>query len=91
MKTEALLTLLEDAVEKLQIKLDYDDLRKDVVNTHGGLFTLHGERHALVHNDLSAREKAEVILEILSKIDTEGVHLPPEVRKRLDAYKKLDG
>ncbi|MEE9614922.1 MAG: hypothetical protein V3W31_08260 [Thermodesulfobacteriota bacterium] len=88
MKNEALLALLEESAEKLSIKLDYDDLRKGEVNTPGGTFLLRGERHILIHRYLSAGEKVDVLIGLLSGFDTEGVHLPPEVRERLEAARE---
>ncbi len=85
MKDEALLRILEEAVEKLSIKLEYDDLRKGEVNTPGGMYKLRGRNHILLHRGLSASEKVDMLSRILSGLDTEGVHLPPEVRKRLDS------
>ncbi len=85
MKDEVLLKILEETVEKLSIRLEYDDLRKGEVNTPGGMYTLHDRKHILLHKGLSVSEKVDVLLRILSGLDTEGVHLPPEVRKRLDS------
>lgn len=84
MKDDALLEVLEQAAEMLEIKLGYEDLRKGEVNTDGGLFLLHGERRILIHKGLKVRERADVLARILSSLDTAGVHLPPAVRKRID-------
>lgn len=83
MKDESVLTLLEETAERLSIKLGYEDLRKGEVATPGGLFTLRGERRILIHKGLTLREKIEVLTDILSGVDTESVHLPPDVRERL--------
>ncbi|HHL39308.1 MAG TPA: hypothetical protein ENJ37_02270 [Deltaproteobacteria bacterium] len=84
MKDHTLLELLEDAARKLSMKVEYDDLRKGEVNTPGGAFRLRDERRILIHKGLSAAEKAELLTEILSDFDTEAVHLPTEVRRRLE-------
>jgi hypothetical protein len=63
-KDESLLTILEQTVTRLSIKLDYDDLRKGEVNTPGAAFILKGKRHILVHKNLSVKEKVEVLIEI---------------------------
>jgi len=85
MKAELLLEKLEDTARRLSIKVDYDDLQKGEVRTRGGLFTLKGEQRIIIHRKLPAGERAEVLLGILSKLDTDGVHLPEAVRKRLEA------
>lgn len=87
MKDDAYLKLLEETAEKLSIKLNYEDLHKGVVNSHGGLFLLKGEKRILVHKGLTIKDKIEVLIDILSGIDTEGVHMPPEVRERIEAAK----
>jgi hypothetical protein len=89
-KDEALLTILEQTVARLSIKLDYDDLRKGEVNTPGGAFVLRGKRHIIIHKNLSVKEKVEVLIEILAGLDTEGVHIPPEVRERIDQARRSE-
>ena len=83
MKDETLLSILEDTAEKLSIKLSYEDLRKGEVATHGGIFILRGEKRIIVHKSLTVGDKVDVLIDILSGVDTEGVHLPPEVRDRI--------
>jgi hypothetical protein len=84
MKNDALLTILEQTAEKLSIKLDYDDIRKGDVVSYGDSFILRGERHILIDKKLNDKEKGDLLVEILSKFDTEDIHLPPEVRKLID-------
>lgn len=79
--------MLEQTAERLSIKLGYDDLRKGEVATPGGIFMLRGEKRILIHKGLTVRDKIELLTEILSSVDTEGVHLPPEVRDRIEARK----
>ena len=87
MKERELLELLERSVEKLSIKLNYDDLRKGEINTHGGAYVLRGERFITAHKHLSPSEKIDLLFDVLSEVETEGTHLPPEVRQRLDEIK----
>ncbi len=79
-----ILPLLEEAAEKLSIKISYDDLRKGEINTPGGSFVLKGERRIIIHKKLSVREKVDVLMEILSEMDFDAVHLPVEIRERLE-------
>lgn len=85
MNDNEILNLLEAAAKKLEIVVEYDDLRKGAVNTPGGAFILRGERHILVHRHLPAKEKIDLLAEILSTHDTEGMELPPAVRMRLES------
>ncbi len=82
------MNILEETVARLSIKLDYDDLRKGEVNTHGGTFVLRGKRHILIHKNLSLKEKVEVLTDILAGMDTEGVHIPPEVREKIEEARR---
>ncbi|MEE8575154.1 MAG: hypothetical protein V3T30_07055 [Thermodesulfobacteriota bacterium] len=83
MKDDALLEALEETAEKLAITLDYDDVRKGVITSYGGAYTLRGQKHVVIHKKQTTREKIELLSEILSRFDTEEVHLAPEIRDRL--------
>lgn len=87
MNQERLLSLLEGAIERLSIKLSYEDLKKGEVNTPGGSFILKGKRHILVHKPLPVHEKVRVLMEALAELDLERIHLPPEVREGLERLK----
>ena len=87
MKDETILPLLEEAAERLTIKVSYDDLRKGEVNTPGGSFVLKGERRIIIHKKLYTGEKVDILMELLSEMDFEGIHLPVEIRERLDRIK----
>ncbi|MDH4101496.1 MAG: hypothetical protein OEV28_13085 [Nitrospirota bacterium] len=88
MKNEILLQKLEEIAEKLSVKLTYEDLRKGEVNTHGGIFRLRSEKRIIVHKNLTIDEKIDVLIEILASLDTNDVHLAPEIRELLDSAKK---
>ncbi len=88
MNDDSILNILEETAEMLAIKLDYEDLRKGAVNTDGGIFTLNGGQRILIHKGLNVKEKVDLLARILSSIDTEGIHIPPAVRKRLEDIKK---
>ncbi len=85
MKVQEVLALLEETARKLSIRLHYDDLKKGVVNTPGGSFVLRGEKHILLHKHLTLQEKVEVLAELLSEMDTDGIHLPPLVRQKIES------
>lgn len=88
MKNEQILSMLEETAEKLSVKLTYENLHVGEVNTTGGICQLKGEQRMIVHKGLSVKEKIEVLTDLLSTLDTEGVHLAPGVRERLDAAKR---
>jgi len=84
MKDEMILPILEETAEKLSVKVSYDDLRKGEVNTPGGSFLLKGERRIIIHKKLDTHEKVDILMELLSEMDFEGIHLPPEIRERFE-------
>ncbi|MBI5286838.1 MAG: hypothetical protein HY878_04510 [Deltaproteobacteria bacterium] len=84
MKEERLLSILEEAVERLSIKLRYEDLKKGEVDTQGGDFVLKGKRYIFVHKSLPVSEKVRVLMEVLAGLPLDDIHLPPEVRERLE-------
>jgi len=84
MKDEALLEKLEETAGRLSIKLSYENLHKGEVRTNGGLFTLKGEERILLHKKLSTKERVAMLLRLLSGLDTEALHLPDTVRKRIE-------
>ncbi|MBW7957271.1 MAG: hypothetical protein H3C68_05190 [Deltaproteobacteria bacterium] len=84
MKDEALLQTLEETAERLSIKLSYEDLRKGEVTARGGIFQLRGERRIIIHKGLPVKDRAEVLIDILSGVDTSSIHLPPALRERLE-------
>ena len=88
MNDDSVLNILEETAEMLAIKLDYEDLRKGVVNTDGGIFTLKGDKRILIHKGLGVKEKVHMLTSILSGLDTDGVHIPPAVRKKLEERKQ---
>lgn len=82
-----ILPLLEEAAEKLCVKVSYDDLRKGEVNTSGGSCVLKGEKRIIIHKKLHIREKVDILMELLAEMDFEGIHLPVEIRESLDRIK----
>lgn len=87
MKSEHLLSLLEETAEKLGVKLRYEDLKKGEVDTQGGSFVLKGERHIFIHKNLSTVEKARVLEEALAEMDDSNIYIAPEIRDRLEKIK----
>ncbi len=65
MNNDSILSILEETAEMLTIKLDYEDLRKGVVNTDGGIFTLKGDRRILIHKGLGVKEKVLSFTEVV--------------------------
>lgn len=91
MKDDELLDMLEEAAARLDLRLSYENLHVGEVNTPGGVCDFRGEQLMIIHKGLSVKEKVEVITEILSTLDIDGVHLSPGVRERIEAARKSRG
>ena len=87
MKDDQLLTILEETAEKLGVEMAYDEVRKGEVSSYGDSYILRGQNHILIDKRLDTSERAGLLLEILSSFDSSAIHLPPEIRERLDQAK----
>ena len=90
MKTDDLLTLLEETIAKLNITLEYDDLKKGVVNSLGGYFTHKGKERILVHKTLTPVERIDVIISIIAELEGLDLHklgLPESIIKNIEDQK----
>lgn len=85
MRKEELLSILEDTAEKLSIRLSYENLHRGEINTTGGICQLRGEHRMIIHKGLTVREKIDIITDLLSQVDTDGVHIAPGVREKIEA------
>jgi len=69
MKADEELITLEKALENLSIALEYDDLKKGVINTSGGYFIHKGRERVIVHKSLLPFERVDVLMDILASLD----------------------
>ena len=83
-----MLKSLEDAAEKLNVTVRYDDLKKGVVNTAGGSCILKGDHYVLVHKHLSDSEKADLLADALSEMEIDSIYLAPEIRQLLERIRE---
>lgn len=91
MKIEDLLVKLEETVASLNITLEYDDLKKGVVNSLGGFFTHNGKGRILVHKSLSTQERIEVLVGIiadLEELDFSSLDLPEDILESIEAERE---
>ncbi len=76
---------LEAIAEKLQIKVQYESLRKKHVFSRGGLCKLKDDNVIIIETSLHLSEKIDVLADALSQFDLEGIYMPPAVRKILSS------
>jgi hypothetical protein len=81
MKESAILQHLEEIAEKLSIKVDYVNLRKDYYNLKSGLCKVKGEYRIIIDKYLHLSEKIDVLIDALSEFDIDGLYVQPYVRR----------
>lgn len=87
MNESALLQHLEGIAEKLNLKVNYQNLRKLSIYSRGGLYRLKEEQVVLIETSLTLSEKIETLADALSRFNLEDISMPPLVRKIIDSKK----
>jgi 3'-phosphoadenosine 5'-phosphosulfate sulfotransferase (PAPS reductase)/FAD synthetase len=81
MKESEILQHLEEIAEKLSIKVQQVNLRKDYYNLKSGLCKVRGEPRIIVDKHLHLSEKIDVLIDALAEFDIEDLYINPYVRK----------
>ena len=84
MNETTLLQHLEEIAEKLNLKVNYENLRKLHIFSKGGFYRLQKDHIVLIENTLTLSEKIEILADALGNYNLEEVSMPPAVRKLLD-------
>jgi hypothetical protein len=84
MNDPALLQHLEDLTHRLGIELRYENLGTLGVKCEGGYCMLAGKPIILVNRKDSKRRKITVLAKALTKVNLEGIFIPPGVRKIIE-------
>jgi len=84
MNETTILQNLEAIAEKLDIKVNYENLRKRHVFSKGGFCRLKEDKIVIIDTTLNLSEKIDVLADALSQLDLEDIYMPPVVRKILD-------
>lgn len=85
MKPEVMVELLESAAEQLGVRISYEALQTNLVQTglRGGLCKLKGEWRLIVDKRASAEERVATIATSLARFDISELALPEKVRETL--------
>jgi len=81
---------LEEIAEKVNLKVNYENLRKLHIFSKGGFYRLQEDHIVLIENSLNLSEKIEILADALSQYDLEDIYMPPAVRKILDRKADTD-
>ena len=84
MNESTLLQHLEEIAEKLNLKVNYENLRKLHLFSKGGFYRLQEDHIVLIENSLNLSEKIELLADALGNYDLDEIAMPPAVRKILD-------
>ena len=87
MNESALLQHLEGIAEKLNLTVNYQNLRKLSIYSRGGLYRLKDEQVVLIETSLTLSEKIDMLADALSRFNIEDISMPPLVRKIIDGKK----
>ena len=79
MDDDAVLAQLEEAAERLGIRVRYEEC-----GVPGGLCTVHGERMVIIERRADPSQRARVLARALREVGTEGLYLSPVVRNLID-------
>ncbi|HLB25071.1 MAG TPA: hypothetical protein VJM83_01950 [Nitrospirota bacterium] len=93
MKDEKLISALEEVAAALGVKVSYEKIKKNTGRQpKGGLCYVHGEPRIIVHRQLTAAEKAAVLIEALREFGPErleAIYIQPEVRQAIEGMSLL--
>ena len=84
MNETTILQHLEEIAEKVNLKVNYENLRKLHIFSKGGFYRLQEDHIVLIENTLNLSEKIEILADALGNYDLEEISMPPAVRKILD-------
>lgn len=86
MRPEQMAEALEAAATQLGVRVRYDAIVTGAP-TSGGLCRVHTEWWVIIDKKASPAERAAVLADALSNLDTDGIFLPPKVREAILARK----
>lgn len=90
MNETALLQHLEGIAEKLNLKVQYQNLRKLSIYSRGGLYRLKEEQVVLIETSLTLSEKIDTLADALSRFNLDDISMPPLVRKIIHGKKTAE-
>jgi hypothetical protein len=90
MNETTILQNLEAIAEKLDVKVNYENLRKRHVFSKGGFCRLKEDKIVIIDNTLNLSDKIDVLADALSQLDLEDIYMPPAVRKILDRKSNMN-
>lgn len=91
MNNEYILQNLEKIADSLNIKIQYDEFKKDDYRTKSSLCRVKNDKVIFVDKSLKLRDKIEIISNELSKLNLDNIYIPPKIRELIDDNKRREG
>jgi hypothetical protein len=86
MNESCLLEHLEEIARRLGVELRYENLYHGVVRIEGGYCRVAGKPMILIDRRDSRDQKIRILCNSLTKLNLQGIFIPPAVRKVLEAH-----
>jgi hypothetical protein len=81
MNNENILQNLERIADSLNIKIIYDEFKKDDYKTKSSSCLVKGEPQIIIDKSLKLKDKIEIILNELSSYDLDNIYMAPHIRE----------
>ncbi|MCX5874335.1 MAG: hypothetical protein NTY51_14035 [Deltaproteobacteria bacterium] len=81
MNDSDVLSKLEDLVDRLGVKLRYENLARGPIRANGGYCRLEDNHMILIDKNDSKRRKIKLLARSLRRFDLETVFVPPALRR----------
>lgn len=84
MKPEQIIEALEAACTQLGVVVKYENMTGETSGA-AGLCKVKGQWRVLIDKKLNVSDRTAVLVDALSRFDTENIYLPPQVREAVQA------
>ena len=83
---ESILSQLEELADSLQVKVRYEQLKKEGAFFPGGLCRVKGEKILIINSRASMEDKIETLAKALVGFDLSNVYMRPALRDFLSKF-----
>ena len=83
---ESILSQLEELADSLQVKVRYEQLKKEGAFFPGGLCRVKGEKILIINSRASMEDKIETLAKALVGFDLSNVYMRPALRDFLSDF-----
>ncbi|HUU51150.1 MAG TPA: hypothetical protein VMW81_09390 [Nitrospinota bacterium] len=87
MNNEYILQNLEKIADSLNVKIQYDEFKKDDYKIKSSLCRVRNNMVIFVDKSLRLKDKIDIILNELTKFDLDHIYIPPKIRELINNYK----